>query len=110
MAFRRSCSCQENCGIYYMCAVLGTNFAQQDTLWERLTIIVSVFPKVVENAYCRKIWPSVCMKYSMGFIVALDVDSWMVESHLLMPANCQKGISPCIFLRNVILGMISTTD
>jgi len=41
----------------------------------------------------------VCIKYSTGFIVALDVDETflLVELHSLMLASWQKGISPSTF-------------
>jgi len=35
---------------------------------------------------------------------------WIVESHLLMLVSWRKGISSSNFLRNVIFGMISTTE
>jgi len=37
--FHRSCSCQDVCGIYYACAVLGSNLAQQNTSWETPIVI-----------------------------------------------------------------------
>jgi len=49
--FRRSCSCQDDCGICYACAVLGRNLGQQKRSLETPVIITSIFAKVLESAY-----------------------------------------------------------
>jgi len=53
IAFHRSCSYQDDCCIFYACAVLGWNFAQQRTPWKTPGIIASRFP-----ALDTKIWPT----------------------------------------------------
>jgi len=46
MEFPRCCSYQGDCGIYYACAVLGRNLAQENTSWETPVISASLFMKV----------------------------------------------------------------
>jgi len=55
--------------------------SSKNMLWETSVIIASLFPKVLENAHCtviQKFWPSVCMKYSMGWSLLWrwDVPGW----------------------------------
>ena len=59
-----------------------------------------------------KIWSSMLIKYCAGFAIALEVDEKFLdaESHSLMVFNWQKSTSPSHFLRNLIFGVISTTE
>jgi len=52
MAFPWFCSCQDDCSINYVYAVIGRNLAQKNTLWETPVMIASFFPKVLKNAHC----------------------------------------------------------
>jgi len=38
--------------IYFACAVVGRNFAQQNMSWETPVIIALLFPKVLEVSQC----------------------------------------------------------
>jgi len=42
----QSCSCQGGCSIYYTCAALGRNLAQENTSWENPIISASLFLKI----------------------------------------------------------------
>ena len=53
--FHRCCSCQDYCGIYYGCAVLGWNLDHQHIWWETslVTLVqLKLSPKLPENAHC----------------------------------------------------------
>jgi len=78
--FTRSCSCQDDCGIHYACAVLDWKIAQQHTSWEISVVIIASF---FQNAHCiwsKSLTARVHEMYSMGFIVALDVDETFMDS------------------------------
>jgi len=115
MGFPPVFSCQDDCSVFYACAVLGKHLAQQNTSWETPVIIASIFPKVLENAHCTplnpKIWLSVCMIARASSSLWMSMRHfWMVESHSLVLVSWHKAISLSNFLRNVTFGVISTTE
>ena len=117
MVFLQSCSCQDDCSIYYACAVLGRNLSQRNMLWETPVIVVTLFPEVLENRslhlmkkydyLCQCVWNTTWSSSSLSMSM---ISCWLLESYLLMLVYWQKGISPSNFLCNETFSVISTSE